>query len=166
LPKPINQARLDSIIKEWIAGDIEAPILTSEQADKPDNTADITPDTMQSSGEIEIPGVDTEMGLYLFEDDKEMFLDFLKSYIEYIPDELNNLRSVSEDTLKDYAIGVHTVKGSSAGIGAGEVADFARRLEVMAKAGDLDGVLSENEKFLSRTEKLISDIQVFFKCMP
>jgi CheY-like chemotaxis protein/HPt (histidine-containing phosphotransfer) domain-containing protein len=157
LSKPINQSKLDAVIKEWIAGESssEPRLSTCEPQTSTCNSQLST---------IEIPGVNAELGMYLFDDDREMFVDFLRSYVEYIPAELDSLRSVSGLTLKDYAINVHTVKGTSAGIGASDVADFARRLEMMAKAGDLDGVLSENESFLKEADKLVADIRDWFTC--
>jgi HPt (histidine-containing phosphotransfer) domain-containing protein len=90
----------------------------------------------------------------------EMYLDILRSFVEFTPAELDKLCQVSEQSLPVYAIDVHTVKGSCATIGAKDLADFAKRLELMAKAGDLSGVLAENKQFIKEAEKLVEDIQL------
>ena len=150
LSKPINLSKLDSIIRQWFIKDHETPELVY--------TAPAVP---SEGANIEIPGIDAEQGLYLFDGDTEMFRDFLRSYADNIPAELDKLRCVSKETLPAYAIDVHTVKGASAGIGANDLADYAKRLEKTAKAGDLSGVLAENEMFLKAGETLVSDIRVW-----
>ena len=149
LSKPINRSKLDVVVRKWLMNENEA--VTEEK-----NTA---PDIHAAHTKIDIPGVDAIQGLYLFDDDEEMYIDFLQSFVDYIPDELAKLHNVSEETLKNYAIDVHTVKGASAGIGATVLSEFAKRLEYMAKANDLSGILSENEAFLNDADILVNEIQ-------
>ena len=107
---------------------------------------------------IEIPGVDTAMGLDLYDDDEDIFLIVLRSYADNLPASLEKLRNVSAETLADYAITVHGVKGTSANIGAEELRQIASKLETMAKAGDLSGILAQNEAFLKQADDLIKAI--------
>jgi CheY-like chemotaxis protein len=134
IAKPVQLAALNELIEKWIPG---------------------------GAPEMEIPGVNTALGLSLYDGDREMFIDFLRFYTEHIPAELDKLRHVSQETLKDYAIDAHTVKGTSAGIGATAVTEMARRAEQMAKEGDLAGVLAENEKFIGGVEALLRDIEAW-----
>ncbi|MCL2069625.1 MAG: Hpt domain-containing protein [Treponema sp.] len=108
---------------------------------------------------IEIPGVDSTKGLDLYDDDEEIFLTVLRSFATNVPASLDQLRNVSAETLKDYAVTVHGVKGTCANIGAEETRQAAIKLETMAKAGDLSGVLANNEAFLKQADDLIKAIQ-------
>jgi HPt (histidine-containing phosphotransfer) domain-containing protein len=135
----------------------------STGGEQPSAADEQPPAVNNKPADIKIPGVNTELGLYLFDGDRDMFLDFLRSFADYIPAELDKLREVTEQSLPEYAVSVHTVKGSGAGIGASDLADLARQLEMMAKAGDLSGVLSGNEKFINDAERLIANIQAFLR---
>ena len=112
---------------------------------------------------IEISGVDTKKGLALFEDDLDTYVDILRSYVSNVPATLDKIRNVSEETLKDYAVGVHGVKGVSEAIGAEEARKTAKQLEEMAKNGDLAGVLARNNAFIKYTENLVNDIRTWLE---
>ncbi|MCL2008399.1 MAG: Hpt domain-containing protein [Treponema sp.] len=108
--------------------------------------------------EINIPGIDAEKALDLYDDDFDIFLMVLRSYAANTPMVLDRLRSVSAETLADYAANVHGVKGTSANIGAEELRKAALKQEGLAKAGDLSSVLSNNNTFLSDADTLLKNI--------
>ena len=112
---------------------------------------------------IKIPGVDTEKGLELYDDDLDIYVSVLRSYASNTPAALDKLRNVSAETLSDYAATVHGVKGISANIGAEEAKKAAAKLEEMAKNGDLPGVLAQNEAFLKQMDDLVSGIRNWLK---
>jgi len=109
--------------------------------------------------EIKIPGVDSEAALELLDGDTDIYLAVLESFIVNTPGALENLRNVTSENLQAYAINVHGVKGICAGIGAMEISEKCKKLELMAKAGNLEGVLAENDEMVKNTEKLIGDIK-------
>jgi HPt (histidine-containing phosphotransfer) domain-containing protein len=108
---------------------------------------------------IDIPGVDTEIGLLLCGDELDIYLLGLRSYVANTPEVLNKLRNVSGATLPDYVITVHGMKGISANIGAEKTREKALALETMARQGDLDGVLAMNDQFIKNTENIIANIK-------
>jgi hypothetical protein len=108
---------------------------------------------------IEIPGVDTKKGLALYDDDEDFYLIALRSWVKNTPAVLEKLRSVTPESLPDYVINVHGVKGTCAHIGAEELKEKASGLEIMAKAGDLDGILKINESFLEDADALHKEIK-------
>ena len=108
---------------------------------------------------IEIPGVDAEKGLELYDDEEDIYLIVLRSYAANTTTTLDKIRNVSAETLADYTACVHGVKGTSATIGAEETRKAAAKMEVLAKAGDLSGVLAENDAFLKQADKLVADIK-------
>ena len=107
---------------------------------------------------IEIPDVDTASGLNLCDDDFDIYINSLRIFVSKIPASLEKLRIVSAETINNYAVCVHGVKGMSQYVGAEEVRKMALDLEKKAKASDIDGVLAENDKFILYTEKILSNI--------
>jgi len=112
---------------------------------------------------IEIPGLDVQKGLELYDDDEELYFIILRSYVKNTPGVLDNLRDVTSETLSDYAITIHGVKGTSTNIGAEDLRKAALELELLAKAGDLAGVQAVNEAFIKQGETLIAEIQSWLK---
>jgi HPt (histidine-containing phosphotransfer) domain-containing protein len=108
---------------------------------------------------IVIPGIDAETVHSLYDDDAEVYEAILRSFVSRIPAVLDKIRDVSSETLPDYKIKIHALKGSSGSVGAKELAAAAARLEAMAKDGDLAGVLVGNRDFLERTGVLLNDIR-------
>ncbi|MCL2498955.1 MAG: response regulator [Defluviitaleaceae bacterium] len=152
LSKPVNLSKLDLIIRRWLMGDGEATDKAAQAVN--DGGSAASPPVS-----IEIPNINAKLGLGIYDNDVEMYLDILRSFTEDIPAELEKLHDVTEQTLPLYAINVHTVKGSAAGIGARASAEAAMRLEQMAKEGDINGVLVENAPFIQSVYSLISDIK-------
>ena len=114
--------------------------------------------------DIQIPGIDMEKVLDLYEGDTDLFVIVSRSYVSNAPAVLDKLRlienpNVSAEALADYAVNIHSIKGTSATIGAEETRIAALNLEKMAKAGNLSGVIAENKTFLENTDKLINDIR-------
>jgi CheY-like chemotaxis protein len=168
--KPINIKKLDSVIRQWIMKDMAVPPahhaesfqtepqhLESPTQHEPLPQQHSDMDTL--SIEVDIPGINATLGLSLYEDDMEMFISIMQSYVDNIPAVIENLRNVSEETLADYAINIHTMKGASASIGAKSLSQKAKKLERMSKEGDPEGVLSENEDFIKDAETLIEDVR-------
>jgi HPt (histidine-containing phosphotransfer) domain-containing protein len=66
---------------------------------------------------------------------------------------------VNENTLANYAVLVHGVKGSSRSIGAEDIGRDAEALELAAKKGNLGFVLTNNDAFLEKTARFIKALQ-------
>ena len=112
---------------------------------------------------INIPGVDTEKGLSYFCGELDVYIPCLRSFAENTPAALGMLRNVSRETLPDYIIRVHGLKGTSATIGSETIRETAMALEKMARAGDLDGVLAGKDKLIEDAEKIVANINAWFE---
>jgi CheY-like chemotaxis protein/HPt (histidine-containing phosphotransfer) domain-containing protein len=113
--------------------------------------------------EISIPGVNTKKGINHYGGDLDIYIKVLRSFIQNGLSVIEKLKSVTEDTIMDYAVNVHGIRGISAGIGAQELSETAFYLETMAKSVDIAGVLTENEKFIQDAESLISNVDEWIK---
>jgi signal transduction histidine kinase/CheY-like chemotaxis protein len=161
LSKPIDIMYLDAVVKKWVwvqnesqeentsAGLHESNISVNDENVKDKDTA------------ISIAGVDTETGLSLYAGEMDIYLPLLRSYVSNTPVTLDKLRSVSEETLPEYVINVHGLKGTSASIGAEAVREAALNLETMSRAGDLNGVLARNDILIKDAENIVANIKLW-----
>jgi len=112
---------------------------------------------------IGIPGVDENIFQDLLDGDEDLFVTVLRTFVDKTPESLSKLAEVSNETLADYAILVHGVKGACANICAEEARQMAYKLEQMSRAGDLAGVLADNGPFLKYMEDLMGKLQNWLK---
>jgi HPt (histidine-containing phosphotransfer) domain-containing protein len=123
-------------------------------------TAKLTP---EQTAEIDhalrtadISGLDVIEGLGRFNNSATLYVRVLRSFIDNMPELLDELATVSEETLADYAIKVHGSKGSCYGISANACGDAAKALEMASKAGDLATVLRDNGAYILSVRELIA----------
>jgi CheY-like chemotaxis protein len=154
ISKPIDIMELDSVIRKWVRNEtMESPSISNTTAPVASYNEN------NNKPVINIPGVDTEKGLSLYGDDLDIYLPTLRSYVFYTTGVLDKLRTVSEETLPEYAINAHGLKVTSASIGAEIVRESALNLEKLARAGDLQGVLARNDRFIKGTESIVANIK-------
>ena len=163
LAKPINMQELDAILKKWVEkknhDEGQSPDLAPEAKSPPPPV-----EQAQSQNTVpEIPGVDAKAGLYLCDGDMELYLFALGSFASNTPGSIDKLRNVTGETLPDYAISVHSLKSTCAAIGAEEMRERARKLEMAAKAGDLDSVLAENDNLIRDAEILVCNVKTYLE---
>jgi PAS domain S-box-containing protein len=151
ISKPIDIMELDSVIKKLVRNE------PTESATYNNNEEN------HERPPINITGVDTELGLSLYGDDLDIYLPALYSYVSNTPDILNKLKTVSKETLPEYIINVHGLKGSSVSIGAELVRETAANLEKLARAGDLQGILERNERLIKGTENIVANIKAWLE---
>jgi CheY-like chemotaxis protein len=191
LSKPIDIMRLDAIIRQWVRDkELEKEFLVAGTEDvintrsnaprrsgedrrsgmdrrlealkaKADNTPP-SPHIQIFGGKI-IDGLDLEAALKRFGMDESSLLTVLSSYARGTPLLFDQIRTVSRETLSDYAIAVHGIKGSSRGICAEPVATQAEALEHAAKDGNFAFVTEHNGPFLEAAVKLVTDIETLLR---
>ena len=110
---------------------------------------------------VDIPGIDAEKALALYDGDTELYLSVIRSYAANTPAVLEKLREVTHETLRGYVIAVHGLKGSSANIGAQGLSEKALAAELAAKAGDLPAVLAGNGALLKDAWELLAAIKTW-----
>jgi HPt (histidine-containing phosphotransfer) domain-containing protein len=156
ISKPIDVVEMDTVIRKWVRDNKHEDVPVIEES----SAADIQEDENTA---IEIPGVDTKKGLSLYADSKKVYLPLLRSYAANTPGILDKLRTVSAETLPEYVITVHGLKGTSAGIGAQAIREAALNLETMSRAGDLDGVLAHNGRLIADAEIVVANVKAWLE---
>ena len=151
ISKPIDVVEMDSVIKKWVrdASREDVPVMDTPENGEP--------------GEINIPGINTKKGLSLCAGAANIYISLLRSYSVNTPGILDKLGTVSAETLPDYVITVHGLKGTSAGICAEAVQKAALELETMSRAGDLQGVLAKNGKFIADAQVIVANIKTWLE---
>jgi len=112
---------------------------------------------------IEIPGLDISSGLDLCDGDENIFLNVLRLYVSGIPSDLEKMKGVSAQTLADYSVAAHSIKSMNRYIGAEDAREAVKELEMMAKSGDLAGVLAKNEAFIKLSQGIVENIKNWLK---
>jgi hypothetical protein len=107
---------------------------------------------------FDMPGLDVEQGLDVFDGEMEDYISALYSFLKNAPEVMDKLRNVEKENLSEYAINIHGLKSISGWICAEKIRASAADLEAMAKAGDFSGVLAQNDKFLKDTGAFIKDL--------
>jgi len=171
ISKPIDIIELDSVLRKWVRN--EPTENSSIPTTTPDTTEPSIPSNSYNSEDsnegneenpvISIPGVDTEKGLSLYGDDLDIYLPTMRSYVTNTLEVLQKLKNVSKESLPEYVINVHGVKGSSATVGAEIVRESAAKLEELARAGDMQGILERNERFIKGTENIVANIKTWLE---
>ena len=104
---------------------------------------------------LNLPGVDEAKFQELMDGDEDLFITVLTTFVEKTPGTLAKLANPTKETLEDYRILVHAVKGACATISAEELRLKALDLEMKAKAGDLAGVLAGNAALLKEVQEMV-----------
>ena len=173
LPKPIEMARLDSIIKRWVRNkEIESepnPNMTIHDLASESGQGDFSKTQEPAIGDISdsrfaflkngISGIDIEKGLKRFGDNAESYDHVLRVYAQNIRGLIETLNEESNKSLADFAITVHGIKGASLGICAEAVGDKAAALEKAAKENDADYVRAHAHAFSEAVVKLCCSIE-------
>ena len=105
-----------------------------------------------------IDGLDIPDALSRLNNLSKVYVRILHSFTQNMPKMLDDLASVTEATLPDYAILVHGTKGSCYGIGANACGDKAHELEIASKAGDWAYVQQNNSAYLDMVKVLIGEL--------
>jgi CheY-like chemotaxis protein len=171
ISKPIEMIKLDSVLHQWVKDNKpeKGPISVDECTFSPENSdcldeisVEIENDTVISPfNGITINGLDIHRGLGSFSNNESSYLQVLHSYAVNTRLLINSLKEyLAAQNLKDYAIAVHGIKGSSYGVFAQEVGKAAEELEFAAKAGNLEEVQARHDTFEKSAEKLLDDIDM------
>jgi CheY-like chemotaxis protein len=159
--KPIDMTKLDAVLRTWVRNkELEKELAnTKEDVSPPEDVTgnDTAADSLLK--EMEIDGIDKATALENFGGDEEILADVLRSYTESTRPLLAKLEEyLAAKNLKDYAIVVHGIKGSSYGVCAQETGDAAKVLEFAAKAEDLAAVTAGHPGFRKTAETLLTNI--------
>jgi PAS domain S-box-containing protein len=155
--KPIDIMRLDVILNQWVRDKQSEEILWKAEQEQKQEALSREESAAGVLEGAKIEGINIEAGISRYEGET-VYLGILRSYTVHTPALLEKLRSLSRETLPEYAVTVHGLKGSSYGICAEAIGREAEELEYAAKAGDYETVRDRNAAFIARTEATLAEI--------
>jgi PAS domain S-box-containing protein len=168
ISKPIDPSKLEGVLARWISKDKHESDYQSAQGQKkgPSGEGGSAEEEEEEPEDIfagfDVVGVDLDEGLDRLGGDERLYFEVMEAYVRFTGKVLDQIKEPpTREKLKDYAVLVHGIKGSSLNIGANLVGREAEFLEHAAKAGELDKVIEKHDKFIENAERLIVDFQAF-----
>ena len=151
ISKPVEIERLDEVVRRWLRDKKKVTEFFGEIHDDDGGPRRIFEN-------VKIRMLNIPDGVKRFGGDEQTYLDTLRSYAKNTAPLLEQIKTAGEDTLNDYAIIVHGIKGSSRGICAELVGTLAEKLEHAAKAGDYSFIEENNATLIKLAADLIQGI--------
>jgi signal transduction histidine kinase/DNA-binding response OmpR family regulator len=153
IAKPIDVMQLDAVLNTWVRDRKSVEVLKQAEMVMPviENAVQNILDGLQ------IEGLDLARGKKKYNNDTA-YLDILRSWHKHTPALLEKMRNPCFESLPEYAITVHGIKGASLGICADEISSKAEELERYAKSGNIGQVQADNSMFIGMAESLLANI--------
>jgi CheY-like chemotaxis protein/HPt (histidine-containing phosphotransfer) domain-containing protein len=164
ISKPIDIRQLNSVLNKLIRDKQPATVIEGvhQKIDSEEVEHDGASQTSVLLAERKITGLNIAEGLERFDGDEKTHLKLLRSYASSVRSLLGSIEIVNENTLKNYEIAVHGIKGASFDILAEQVGKKSHDLEQAAKNGDFKFVVEHNPTFLETTWQLVHDLENLF----
>ena len=104
------------------------------------------------------PFLDTKLGITYCMDDEEFYVEMIETYLN--GDKRQLITEAYEAwNLKDYGTYVHALKSTSLNIGAAELSEHAKALELAAKNGDAEYIKAHHSDVLREYSTLLEQIK-------
>ncbi|MCR4716266.1 MAG: DegV family EDD domain-containing protein [Lachnospiraceae bacterium] len=144
-----NKASLE--VKKESKAEADADSQRSDDSENADEASD-SADSSEGLGTIDklknIEGLETDVGLKYCMGNEEFYIMVVKEYIKKDKSETLDECLKSED-VENYRVAVHALKSTSLNIGAKELSEEAKALEMACKEGDFDTVKNGHEALMS-----------------
>jgi len=171
LPKPIDIRQLTAVLNKYIRDKQPREVIESlRQQAKSDEMArhdhliakeetEHHKILMENLMTLNVPGIDIKKGIERYGGDVESYYKILRSYAANVRSMLDDILLVSSETMPDYTIKVHSIKGTSADVFADRTAKMAKALEDASREENIDFILENNLQFINKTTKMISKLE-------
>jgi CheY-like chemotaxis protein len=164
ISKPIDIRVLDAVLNKHIRNKKNS-LASGQQIRAYDQSQEMNKGGNYMEGDklFNVPGLNVEQGLDVFDGEMEDYISALNSFIKNAPEVMDKLHNVTNENLSEYAINIHGLKSISGWICAENIRANAAVLETLAKAGDLSGVIAQNDKFIKDAEAFVKDLGAFLE---
>ncbi|MBR5040285.1 MAG: response regulator [Clostridiales bacterium] len=159
LTKPIDSTNLEKTLKKYIPAE---KIEIVEKEEKAPEAPVISAPEISASSEfaaLSECGIDTDKGIANCAGDKDFYISILKEYSKDAQEKKAKLKGfLEEGNLKDYAILIHSLKSTSATIGAMAPSKLAQALEAAANDDNKVFVLENQDAFIKEYDTVLQAI--------
>lgn len=159
LTKPIDSTSLEKMLKKYIPSEkIELVSKEEKASSEPEAKVSENCDVSEFSV-LSGYGIDTEKGTANCAGDNDFYRSILKEYRKDADEKKAKLKDfLDKDDLKDYAILIHSLKSTSATIGAMAPSKLAKDLEAAANNDDKEYILENQDAFLKEYDIVLEAI--------
>jgi CheY-like chemotaxis protein len=163
ISKPIDLRQMNTVLNKFIR-DKQSPdaiesarqeALFEKSNGKSKHVQKAQVKVKKSVADIRIADLDIAKGLDRYNGDEKIYLDILRSYARTTRATLELIQTVTEDSITDYKIRVHGIKGASYDIFADKHGKEAEVLEYAARDGNISLIQERNPAFLVTMGKLL-----------
>ncbi|MGN0165715.1 MAG: ATP-binding protein [Lachnospiraceae bacterium] len=153
MAKPIELSVLDRMLKNW---------LPDKLLQKP--VAEPVPGSGTMAVNISGASFSPEKGLYYTGGDEDAYKGILAAYIRTGYEKINYINRLCESKdWTNYVIEVHALKSSSLMIGAEQLSESAKKLEIAGKAGDYRTIIEGNSRLMKQYAGVVDECQRYLK---
>lgn len=160
LAKPIELSALDRVLRQNLREELIQK-LSETQMKQPQDEKKEEMVVDESVSEA----INVKTGLFYTGGSKEAYMSILDTYVGKGNEKLDQIKELFEKKdWKNYIIEAHALKSSSLSIGAKELSELAKKLELSGKAGDMDVIIQNHDKMyemyaqvLTLGKKLLAD---------
>lgn len=132
--KPIDPRLMFQALARWLPQDGKVPAV-----DLVDSSEMQILEKSEHTFNINLPGIDTDIGLFRANNKPELYLKLLKSFLRDFSNAPEKIMTFLDQEMFDDARRVaHSVKGVSANIGANELSELASQLEQSIESSNFD----------------------------
>ncbi|MDR1231045.1 MAG: response regulator [Spirochaetaceae bacterium] len=153
LTKPMDVYELDDLLNKFLLEDSEGEVFGLEEI-----LEVFEPEADMAVPCPDLPMLDMKTAVLNY-GDMNTFLAILKKSIQNLPAMLEEIKNPAPETLKDYEIKVHGLKGAIYGLYYAEGGNLAAELEKYARTGDIDAVLERNHFFIATMNGFIETLK-------
>ena len=147
VPKPIEMRVMDRALRKWLPDD---KIVSNRNIEDETYKEEAASGSTADSPAWKMEGIDVAVGMKYSGDDENLYREVLSDYMDTIEEKADIIeKAVEEGDLETYTIEVHSLKSISKSIGALELSELAKDLEV-------NGKNSEWGPIIARTPALIN----------
>ncbi|MBP3467991.1 MAG: response regulator [Lachnospiraceae bacterium] len=148
--KPIEISALDRVLKTWLPKSLqevpkegtEAPVVVEQHQTKTEENNLFNP----------------EMGIFYMGGDPDNYRRILELYVQKASQKREYIQQLFEaKDWKNYVIEVHALKSTSLTIGAKELSERAKELELAGKAGNSKLIEEKNEALLTLYDQVVRE---------
>jgi len=173
IAKPIDIRILTAVLNKYIR-DKQPPDVIEEarslqdndtSTDSSENQTSVKSQTFSKMLQDGVDGIDIAKGFERYHGDLKVYLGILSAYVDDVRSLISGLPDVNEETIRDYTVTVHGIKGMSLGIFANHIGECARDLESAAEARDYVFIEANNQAFVDASLALVDELDVLLKAI-
>jgi CheY-like chemotaxis protein len=168
MAKPINGNTLNRVLHKWVRDEVKEELFAGEMQEEEEQAQDSILSAFSIDGVELAAGAEQFGGENNYLEIVKVFVNDTPKLLEVVQNCLDGFRilpaaaAAALESLKNYTITVHGIKGSCYGICATPVGDLAKELEMAAKSQNLNRVMELNNDFIASTEKLVEQLKILF----